>query len=727
MNQLPEDRRSPLTPKLALRVAVLGSFALAMFAIIFFRLWFLQVLSGQAYAQQAQTNFVRSISVTAPRGQILDRSGNVLVDSKRSIAVEISPPDLPVPLQLCDSATQLVGGVWSQSCTIAHPPVQDISLYDHLAHVLGMSTKAQKCPVDGYRILWLSPIACDVASGYVQLSYADVRVAEYVPSDILYYLEERQSQFPGVQIQPVWLRTYPLNNLAAQLFGTIGPISCDAYFLKERPNENNCELKDPRFKNVPHQDQVGQSGLEWSYNQYLQGRDGSEQVQVNALGQFIRDVPGGINPIPGDNLLLSLDVKLQRAGEAALQNAINTIPNANSGAFVAMNPVNGEIYAMGSNPSFNPNIFTRPVPEKVYEQLNSAASNHPLINRATQTAGPTGSTFKPITATAALESGAWNVGDVFDDGGQYCFSGQCRHNAGMATYGVLNLVQAIKVSSDDFFYNLGVRTNDPAPAGGPLQRWASLYGIGQPTGIDVGGEEAGTLPTPAWRTQRNRLEAECDSATGPFAYTNGHSVSSSKLPGYYRSAKHPPGGCGLADGTNRPWSAGDNENLAVGQGDVQVTPLQLAVAYSALANGGTIVTPHLGLAIESPQGTVLREIDPAPKRHLNVDPLYLSTILEGLREAASQPGGTSYAVMGNFPEQVYGKTGTAQYNNQPDYSWYACFVPPSATSKPILVVATVERAGFGVQAAAPVARQILSQWFFGNPGQFIGSTGTGAL
>jgi penicillin-binding protein 2 len=711
MNQLPDDRRSPLTPQLALRVAVLGSFALAMFAIIFFRLWFLQVLSGDAYAHQAQINYVRTVDIPAPRGQILDRSGNVLVDSKRAIAVEISPPDLPVALQQCDPS-MLVGGVWDSSCTIVHPPAADVALYDRLAAVLGMPRRLEKCVVQGYGTLRLSPIACDVASGYVKLSYATVRVATDVPADVLYYLEERHRQFPGVQIQPVWLRTYPLHKLAAQLFGTVGPISCNAP-PGVRPNAQNCELKNPRFKGLPASSIVGQSGLEWSYNQYLQGSDGSEKVQVDALGRFIGDV-GESPPVAGNNLRLSLDVNLQRAGEASLADAVSTIPNANGGAFVAMNPVNGQVYAMGSNPSFDPNIFTKPVPESVYRALDNAAANYPLINRAIQTAGPTGSTFKPITATAALESRAWSISDVFDDTGQYCFSGQCRHNAGMATYGVLDLVQALKVSSDDFFYNLGVATNaDPTkhPGGGALQHWASLYGIGRKTGIDVGGEVTGTLPTPAWREERNRLEAECDSATGPFK----------------GGRKHPPGGCGIADGTNRPWSVGDNESLAVGQGDVQVTPLQLAVAYSAIANGGAIVRPHLGLAVQSASGTLLREINPPPTRHLPINPLYLETIRQGLRDAASQPGGTSFPVMGNFPEQVYGKTGTAQYTGQPDYSWYACFVPPSATSKPILVVVTVARAGFGVQAAAPVARQILSQWFFGNPGKFMGSAGVGAL
>ena len=375
---------------------------------------------------------------------------------------------------------------------------------------------------------------------------------------------------------------------------------------------------------------------------------------------------------------------------------------------------------MGSLPSFDPNIFTKPVPEAVYKQLNNPASNYPLLNRAIQSAGPTGSTFKPITAIAALQSGAWGINDVFDDTGKYCFSGECRHNAGNAVDGVLNLEQAIQVSSDDFFYHLGVLTNNPAPRGGPVQTWARRFGIGQPTGIDLGGELAGTLPDASWRAQRNRAEYECDHAIGPFRYTNGHNVSAVMHPGWHRSSKHAPGGCGIADGTDRPWSAGDNENLAVGQGDVQVTPLQLAVAYSAIANGGWIVRPHLGLDIQQPDGTVVQRISPPRVRNIHINPLYLHTLQAGLRAAASQPGGTSFSVMGNFPEQVYGKTGTAQYTGQADYSWYSCFVPASATGKPIEVVVTVPRAGFGVQAAAPVARQILSQWFLGRKGPFIG-------
>jgi len=676
MIQLPEERRPPLTPRLALRVAIVGSFALAMFAIIFFRLWFLQVLSGDQYLAQASVNRVRNVDIPASRGEMLDRSGNSLVDSKRTIAVQIAPPDLPVPLQ---------------SRSLAHPPAKDASVYNRLAAVLGMPTARKRCQVPGHGVVRLSPIGCEVAQSFALLPYANVTISKDVDKNILLYLEERQYQFPGVRVQPVWLRKYPLRSLAAQLFGTIGPISTQ-------------ELKYRRFRGVPQDAIVGQSGLEWSYDQYLRGQDGADRVQVDSLGRF-KGYLSRQNPLPGHNLRLSLDVNLQRAGQQAVQDSINNSPPSNGGAFVALNPVNGEVYAMGSLPTFDPNIFTKPVPESLYKQLNNPGSNFPLVNRAIQSAGPTGSTFKPITATAALESGAWRLSDSYDDTGQFCIAGQCRHNAGGGANGVLDLVGALRVSDDVFFYNLGAQTNaDPNshPQGGGLQRWAHQYGIGRKTGIDVGGEVAGNLPSPAWRNHTNQLEAACDSATGPFK----------------GKPKHAPGGCGIADGTNRPWSVGDNINLAVGQGDVQATPLQLAVAYSAIANGGTIVRPHIGLDVEAPDGTVLQRIDPPPARHINIDSTYLSAIREGLHEAAQSPGGTSDDVMGNFPQQVYGKTGTAQYNGQSDYSWYVCFVPPGATGKPILVVAWIEQGGFGAQAAAPAAREILSQWFFGKRGNF---------
>jgi penicillin-binding protein 2 len=669
MIQLPEDRRPPLTPQLALRVALIGSVALAMFAIVFFRLWYLQVLSGDQYLRAAQVNRTRDIAIAAPRGEILDRNGNVLVDSRRAIAVQISPPDLPVRLQ----GTGLV-----------HPPAKDAAIYDRLAAVLGIPTARKRCAVPHYGVFRLSPIGCDVAQKQAQLPYANVTIKSDVTRYVQYYLAERQDRFPGVNVEQVYLRDYPLHSTAAQLFGTVGPI-------------NSSEVHEARYRGVSQNAIIGKTGLEWFYDRYLRGTDGADRIQVDSLGRFTGYLSKR-DPISGYNLRLSIDDNLQKAGQQALQDAIDHNPPANGGAFVAMNPQNGEVYAMGSLPTFDPNIFTKTLSQATYESLNNPDSNFPLINRAIQSAGPTGSTFKPITATAAMESGAWGVGDTFDDTGQFCISGQCRHNAGGAVDGVLDIVNALRVSSDDFFYNLGARTNaDPVlhPGGGALQRWARAFGIGQRTGIDLRGESNGNLPSPLWRAAIDRLELRCE------------------------RSRHVPS-CGIADG--RPWSIGDNINLAVGQGDVQVTPLQLAVVYSAIANGGTVVRPHIGLDVEQADGTVQQKIDPPPARHVSIDPTYLDAIRAGLRAAASQPGGTSADIFGTFPQQVYGKTGTAQYNGQQDYSWYACFVPSWATSTPIAVVVWVEQGGFGAQAAAPAAHEILSQWFYGRRGPFVAGT-----
>ena len=677
MIQPSEERVPPLTPQLALRVAIIGTCALIMFAIIFFRLWFLQVLSGNQYLAQASVNYQRDIAIAAPRGEILDRNGTLLVDSEPVPAVQISAPDLPV------AVTQ---------ANLVNQPAKDIRLYNRLAAVLGVSTRPARCHINGYGWHRLAPIPCAVAQGVAQLPYAKVTIKTDVPRDAYYYLAERQTQFPGVVVQKVYERTYPRGDLAAQLFGTVGPIS-------------KAETHWHHFKGVPHQAIVGQSGLEYQYDAFLRGRDGAEKVRVNSLGQFegyLKEQP----PVAGEDLKLSIDLPLQRAGEKALAESIATHAGANGGAFVALDPTDGEVLAMGSNPTFDPSIFTHPMSSAQYEALNSQASGQPLFNRAIQGGGPTGSTFKVITATAALESGAWGLDSVYDDTGRFCFAvgGLCLHNAGFAVDGPLNIVQAIKVSSDDFFYNLGDRLNSPQPAGGALQQWAHRFGLGQPTGIDLPGESAGAVPSPRYLVELYRQEVQCEHATGIFA---GH-------------PKHPAsaGGCGIAN--NPYWTVGDNVNAAVGQGYDQVTPLQLAVVYSALENGGTIVRPHVGLDVQTPDGTVLQKISPPPARpHIDINPVYLDAIRTGLREAAGTQGGTSYDVMGNFPKPVYGKTGTAQYTGQNDYSWYACFVPQWATGKPILVVVWVEQGGFGAVAAAPVARQILSQWFFGRPGPFV--------
>ncbi len=701
----------PMTPQLALRVALAGSLALLLFAVVFFRLWYLQVLSGSTYVAQAQSNVVRDVPVLAPRGEIIDRSGNVLVSSQAVPAVVVSPTNLRPQFTLATLEAIAAGqGI----------PAGDLRVLDRIARVLGISTAPMRklCHIAGqpppkgpggnYR---LAPIPCAVAQSVaVNGSFQNVTIRTNVTPYLQQYLAERQREFPGVLAQLDYVRQYPLGPAGAQLFGSVQDLSL-------------AEQSQRHFRGIPPYDQVGQSGLEYTYNADLEGHDGTQPVKVSAQGTF--EGYGVPTPVQaGDTLQTTLSASLERTGQQSLETSIAANPGATGGAFVALDPRNGQVLAMGSAPSYDPSVFTHSLSVAEANSLFHNPSD-PLFNRAIQSAGPTGSTFKPITATAALQSGVWSPGETFDDTGQLCFTGGlCLHNAGHVANGVLDLVGAIRVSDDVFFYNLGRLLNSPAPQGGALQRWARAYGIGRPTGIDLPGEATGTLPSPSWRAHRNLLERECETATGPFAYTNGTLYGPRRLAGWHRSPRHVT--CGIADGA--PWTVGDNVNLGVGQGDVQVTPLQLAVAYAALANGGEIVTPHAGMDIRQADGTIVQRIDPGPRRRLTLDPTYRATILQGLHEAAQSPGGTSYDVMHDFPMTLYGKTGTAQYVSggvEHDYAWYACFVPPSETQRPIVIVVTVERGGFGDVAAAPVARQMLNEWFFGRPGAYhSGSSAT---
>lgn len=741
-----DDRTPPMNPQLALRVAIIGSCALVMFAVIFFRLWFLQVLSGSQYTAQAKANITRQIAIAAPRGEILDRNDDVLVDSAPVPSVQISGPALPTPI----TATNIYPTDTSRGALLK-PPAKDQVVYTRLATVLQMSNKRTPCKFSltlGIQTKHYDPkltsVACTVARSLSQAAYANVNVKSEVSPDVDAYLAEQQLRFPGVVTEKVYLRNYPQKRLAAQLFGTVGRLE---------PGQVNTKTATGKglYKGIPEADVVGQTGLEEHYNPELQGTDGHQDIRINSQGQF--EGYGKLkDPVQGENLKLTIDSSLQRVGENALKTSIedNASKGADGGAFVAMNPENGQIYAMGSNPTFNPSVFTKTISNKRYNQLFGKQANYPQENRAIADALPDGSTFKVITAMAALEGGIISPdNDSYDDTGHFCYPGEdptlpgaCLRNSGGAAYGPVNLESAIQVSDDDYFYNLGYKLDtDPIdtsrhPDGGELQKWGRAFGVGQPTGIDLPGENPGTLPSPAVLKERYKLEMECETATGEYSYTNGHNLFSSKPEaGYHRSPKQ-PGGCGLSNKSVENWTYGDNVNTAVGQGDVQITPLQLAVVYAALANDGTIVTPHVGLDLQATNGSVIQQIDPKPKRKIHFNPDYRDMILAGLRGAASvQTGldaGTSADVMASFPYPVYGKTGTAQQgtaeqiatNTEKDYAWYACFVPATATSKPIVVIVSVEKGGFGDVAAAPVARQILSQWFLGKPGPYVTGTST---
>jgi penicillin-binding protein 2 len=603
---LDSDRRPTLTPKLALRIAILGGIALVAFGVIFFRLWYLQVLSGDKYRAEAKNNQQREIKVEAPRGEIVDRDGRVLVDNRTGLAVKVTPDKLP------------------------HDARTRQEVYHRLGRLLGMRTRRVE------RV---------VAKQLKALPFSAATVKQDVSGPVVAYILERQEQFRGVTVERVFLRQYPHHAIGAHLFGTVGEVT------KE-------EMKDPRYRGVNLGDRVGQSGIEQQYDRFLRGRDGASKVQVDALGTLKREL-SVVEPRQGRQLRLSIDLDLQKAGQEALAGGTGR------GAFVVMNVHSGEVVALGSQPSFDPNIFSKVIKPSDYRRLSDPANGAPLTNRATQGGYPTGSTFKLITATAGLESGVFTPDTVLFDGGSLTVGGVTFKNAGGGGHGALALRQALTVSSDVFFYQLGRDMNGTLN----LQRWARRLGLGRRTGIDLPGELPGLIPSPQWR---NRL---------------------------YK--KHL---------TDRPWSVGDNINLSVGQGDVQADPLQMAVAYATIANGGNVLAPRIGLRIEDSAGRAIQELDAPPTRHLNINPAFRQAILEGLRGAASASGGTSAKVFAGFPIPVAGKTGTAEKGaGRPDQSWYVALAP--YPSPKYVVAVTDEAGGFGADTAAPMARSILAKLF----------------
>jgi penicillin-binding protein 2 len=707
MPQRVEERVPTITPRLAWRVAVMGGVAFALFGIVFFRLWFLQVLSGQDYVSQARENRVRKISIEAPRGDIVDRNGATLVRTTVSSVVQLDPNRLPpsvlaqadayrrtlaaaegVRVRAADRLDSLDAQLREQGRKpTRRERVQQRRLRrasNRAPHVAvpplpASETALRRLYVRLGRVLGVRPasIHSRVIRGIAEAPYSDVTIRTAVPRPAFDYLRERQDEFPGVVVQKQYLRSYPHKTLAAQLFGTLGPVSKQ-------------ELKRKRYKGVAPGDRVGQSGLEYSYDRYMRGKDGYEKVVINALGnRDDRRATAVRQPVQGQRLKLTLDLDLERAATQALARGIAAAGNgARAGAFVAMDPRDGSILALGSLPSFDANLFAKPISQKTYDYLTSQATGAPLLDRATASGYPTGSTFKPVTALAALSSGVITTGTVIVDDGSFKLGTQSYRNARGASYGALNITDALRVSSDIFFFDLGARAAQRGPV---IQRWARRLGFGERTGIDVPGENPGLVPDRRWRDRGYDDYLQC-------------AKRNHVTPGTTKALFT----CG---GIERPWSAGDNVNLAVGQGDLQATPLQLATAYAALENDGTVVRPHLGEALEDGLGRTVQEIHKPPRRHLHMDPTSRSAILTGLHEAATQHGGTSVDVFKGFPlnSELYGKTGTAERGLQPDQAWYACFVKDP--SRPIVVVVTIERGGFGATTAAPVARLILSQWF----------------
>lgn len=622
--KLPDSSSQGITAQASLRIALVGGLALVLFAVVFFRLWYLQVLSGNNYLAEANDNRVRDIRVEAPRGVITDRNGNSLVANRGSWQVQVD--------------RRRYGIYVGENHNLV---VSD----DDFAHVLTRLSKVLSEPRTRIKQRMLDSLE--------ELPFANATAAIDVSFDDVVAIRERQEDYPGVDVSQTFERLYPHGETGAHLFGYVREVSGD-------------QLKSGDYEGAQQGDRVGQDGLESTYDRYLRGRGGTQRIEVDVADRQRGELPG-VEPEPGNDLRLTLDLGVQQTGEQALRIASGG-SNQKGAAFVAMDIRDGAIRGMGSFPTFDPDVYTGVLRQSTYKQLTSEANGAPLTNRAIASLYPSGSTFKPITAIASLESGISEPGTVVVDGGKLKVGDQTFQNAGGVAYGPVNLIEAMKVSSDVYFYTLGVKAG--VKGGDIIQKWATRLGIGRDPGIDLPGAAKGLVPTPQWR---NDLRKE------------------------------------LKGDPNRPdpWTLGNNVQLAIGQGDLQTNPLQMAIAYAAIANGGYIVRPHLGLRIDGEDGQILQDIKHPARRRVTMSPGHRNAIMEGLYAAANLPGGTSVDVFADFPRDIAGKTGTVERPPKADQSWYVALAP---YPNPRYVVAvTVEQGGFGAESAAPAARLILAK------------------
>lgn len=630
----PDAERNPI------RLKILMVTVVVLFAALFARLWTLQVINRSQAHLAAVDNGVRLLYTPAPRGLILDRNGNVLVGNVEEPVIEVG----------------------SQSAT-SHP-----RMLKRLSALLGMTVPQLTAAIDNLRF---SP-------------YAPVPVMPDPSPDQILHIQEYQRSFPGVTISTETVRTYsPEGKAAANIVGYVGRIDAAQYqALKGRGYRPNS--------------QVGQAGVEATYESVLRGTPGVTQVQVDSAGHVLSTLHT-TPPVPGRTLRLTIDGKLQMAAVQTLatetaakqqQSAGDGSGNfrADSGSVVVEDPRNGQLLALATYPVFDPSQFVGGISAANYAALTAPSSHFPLDDRAIGGQYFPGSTFKLVTATAGLVSGDVTPTSVYDDtGGGITVGGHFFANDGHQSFGPISLPFAITVSDDAYFYRIGQELySQPSRFGAnQFQKVAADYGFGKPTGIKLPGEASGYVLTPQEKAALHRKY--------PKAYPYGT---------YY---------------------TGDAIQSAIGEDDVAVTPLQLANAYAAFANGGTLYQPSLVLDAENATGRVLTSYAPKVIGH----PPALSAsqrqaMLAGFVGVTTNPLGTAYGSFGKtgFPIQVAGKTGTAQVvsgipHTSPAYrqptSVFSSFAPAAAPR--YVVDCFLPQGGYGAAAAAPVVRQMYDVLF----------------
>ena len=612
---------------LRFRMTALGVVVACLFGALFVRLWYLQVLDSNQFKVAAQQNGVQLVYTPAPRGRILDRNGKVIVDNQVVNVLAVN-----------------------RSIVKKHPEV-----VSELAALLGQPAESIKLAISDPRYTDLAPVP----------------VAQPQPAQLTYVAEHPDS-FPGVSVIQQVQRTYPYGSLAAHLLGYVGEI-------------NPTELAQHKGQGYRNGDEIGKSGVELAYEDQLRGTPGVTKYQVDSNGK----VTGVLDSQPyvqGHDVRLSIDLNFQNLVEDSLYQGLKvaraTVDRernssfagknypAPAGAAVVIDPANGQVLALASQPTFNPSIFAGGLSQAQYDALTAPSQGDPLADRVTQGLYAPGSTFKLVTATAALNHGLITPNTPYYDKGYIKVGGQRFNNDGGFSYGTINLPTAITVSDDSYFYTLGA---DFWQGGKSLaiQDTAHSYGFGAKTGIPIGGESRGLVPDPT--TRRKEFQ---------------------QYPNLY------------ATGT---WFTGDNVNLAIGQGELTVTPLQLANAYATFANGGTLYQPQVAIDSETQQGQKLMTVGTKAIGQVPLSPGDRAAMLAGFTGVVENGNGTAHGAFSGWPFtglQVAGKTGTAQVQGKEPTSVFVSWAP--ADHPQYLVAVFEEQAGYGAGAAAPVARRILA-------------------
>lgn len=634
------------------RLGILAIVMVGLFAALFARLWFLQVLSTDDFAAEAEANRTQTIQVEAPRGRILDRNGVVLVDNSVSTVVTV---DRVVYAELDDDeADDLVVRL-----------AEEMSRYGSPATVDQLTKR-----IDDVRYSPLAPVP----------------VADDATEELKIYLEEHRDLFPSVAVERVGVRRYNYGTRAAHVLGYVSKI-----------NDTELETQANKPKTYIAGSQIGKDGIEKIYEDDLRGTPGKTVYEVDAQGRPVRVLDDQSQPpIPGDDVWLSIDITTQAYAEDLLAQGLEAARNrpptgdnpenkGTGGAVVVMDPSRGEVLAMASYPTYDPRDFINGISSERFDFLNNDPAT-PLLNRALSGQYAPGSTFKLFSGYAAMADGLRTPTTSYYDSGSYTIAGctaNCTfRNAGSQPYYQVDMARAMTVSSDAYFYSIG---NDFWDARGRLgddamQRRVAEFGIGQDTGIALPGEADGRLPTPDQR--RAQYDAN------PDAFATGD------------------------------WFTGDNVISAIGQGDVTVTPIQLANGYGTFANGGTRYAPNIAIKVTrgGNPDAVKRTFEPRVNGKVEMAPDQRQSLLDGLIGVTSRSGGTAVGVFAGFPNDTFpvaGKTGTAQVFRKADSAVFSAFGP--APDPRFVVSVIMEESGFGGTSAAPVARKLFDVFAGVNP------------